>query len=136
MYLLDTNILSELIRPRPDQGVVDWFARLKQVTIPAIILEELSYGIQRAPAGKKSRLETWLSSFLEIPPDVIPVDGEIARLAGRLRGAADQNGKKMTQADALIAATAIRCGQILVTRNTRDFEGLGIGLLNPFERVL
>lgn len=136
MYLLDTNIISELIRKSPNQGVVDWFERLRRISVCAIVLEEISYGIERAPEQKKGRLETWFAAFLEIPPDILPVDQEIAVLAGRLRGAAENRGRNLTQADGVIAATAIKHGMILVTRNSRDFEGLGVGLYNPFDRII
>ena len=136
MYLLDTNIISELIRKKPDPGVVAWFERLRRISVCTQVLEELSYGIERAPGEKKARLEAWFSAFLDIPPDIVPIDREIAVLAGRLRGAAENKGKALTQADGVIAATAIQQSMILATKNTRDFEGLGVGLYNPFDNIL
>ena len=70
--------------------------------------------------------------MLSLPPIVLSVDEKIAKLAGNLRAKQESKGKSRTQADMLIAATAITNGLILVTRNTKDFSECGVSVLNPF----
>ena len=100
--------------------------------ISAVTLEELTYGIERIKPEQAGRLRVWFDKLLAIPPEVIPVDEKIAHLAGQLRAGREQGGKVVTQADMLIAATAVFTGRILVTRNAKDFVDCGVPLLNPF----
>ena len=74
----------------------------------------------------------WWSALLSLPPNVLEIDDKIAKLAGNLRAKQEGKGKIRTQADMLIAATAITKGLILVTRNTKDFSDSGVSVLNPF----
>jgi predicted nucleic acid-binding protein len=132
MYLIDTNILSELPKRNADPRVVSWFGSQTSIVLSVITLEELIYGVERTRPEQAGRLRSWLERLLAIPPRVIPVDEEIARAAGLLRASRERAGRIMTQADALIAATAAATGRILVTRNVKDFDGCGVPLLNPF----
>ncbi len=132
MYLLDTNVLSELPRKKPDARVVEWMGQQEQIAISAITIEELEYGVRRAEGSVRGRLQVWFGKLLELSPFVIPVDEKIALAAGSLRASRESNGRPVAQADMLIAATAVTTGRILVTRNTRDFESCGVALFNPF----
>lgn len=126
--LLDTNVVSELCRPRPHAGVVAWAAGVMEFSLSAVTVEEVAYGLAWRP---NARIADWFDGFLQRCP-VRPVTLEIARRAGEWRGGFAAKGIVRSQADLLIAATAQCHGLTLVTRNVRDFEGCGIALLDPF----
>ena len=132
MFLADTNIVSELMRPLPDVGVVQWARRVDQAgasfTISAITVDEIIFGLKWRPNASKM---VWFISFLK-KAQVLGIDTEIARRAGELRADMARRGRVRQQPDMLIAATAQVHALTLVTRNVRDFDGCGIGLLNPF----
>jgi len=132
MYLADTNTVSELMRPRPDTGVRQWLQRLEQddrpVVISAITVDEITFGLHWRPNAAKAG---WFDHFLQCAT-VLSVDARIASRAGELRAQFARRGLIREQADMLIAATAQVHALTLVTRNVRDFDGCGIGLLNPF----
>lgn len=132
MFLADTNIVSELMRPLPDVGVVQWARRVDQAgasfTISAITVDEIIFGLKWRPNASKM---VWFISFLN-KAQVLGIDTEIARRAGELRADMARRGRVRQQPDMLIAATAQIHALTLVTRNVRDFDGCGIGLLNPF----
>jgi predicted nucleic acid-binding protein len=132
VFLLDTNVVSELPRPKPDPHVLSWLAAHPDGALSAVSVEELAYGVAKLPEGRRERLERWLEELLAIPGLVIPIDTPIARLAGQLRATRDRRGRRVAQADMIIAATALVTGRTLVTRNTKHFEGCGVALLNPF----
>ncbi|WP_394836855.1 PIN domain-containing protein [Pendulispora rubella] len=131
-YLVDTKVISELVRPAPNPHVLQWFEGQREVALSAISVEELSYGIARAPPVTRRRLVTWFEALLALPAEIVPVDATIARASGDLRAHREGRGLHVAQADMLIAATALITGRTLVTRNTRDFEGCGVALLDPF----
>jgi len=131
-YLLDTNVISELARPQPNPNVLTWFAGQRELALSSICIEELAYGIGRAKSADHRRLLTWFEALLSLPAEIVPVDGRIARASGELRAARERAGRAVAQADMLIAATALISGRTLVTRNSRNFEGCGIAILNPF----
>jgi predicted nucleic acid-binding protein len=127
-YLVDTNIISELCRPRPDPGVLAWAARVERHSLSVITVEEICYGLARRSS---ERLRIGMEQYFRSQA-VLPVTETIARRAGELRGEFAGRGIAREQADMLIAATAQIHALTLVTCNTRDFEGCGIALLNPF----
>lgn len=129
MFLVDTNIISELAKQRPNPGVLDWAARVSEFDLSAITIEELHYGLARKP---NTRIRAWIEGFIAERCGVLPVTETIAAAAGTLRGGLGARGIVRTQADMLIAATAQLHQLTLVTRNQQDFDGCGIGLLNPF----
>jgi toxin FitB len=128
--LCDTNILSELARPRPHPNVLVWSEQIIQISISVITLEEITYGLAAKP---NARIQNWFERFLLVDCQVLPITEVIAQQAGVVRGTLQSQGKSRTQADMLIAATAQIHQLVLVTRNTRDFEDCGISLLNPFD---
>ncbi len=129
MFLLDTNIISELARPNPNQNVIAWSAQVSEIAISAIAVEEIFYGLAWKP---NSRIQAWFETFLDSNCLILPVTPAIAKLAGKMRGELQSQGKPRSQADMIIAATAQIHQLTLVTRNIRDFEGCGIVLVNPF----
>lgn len=132
MYLVDTNVLSELARPKPDARVVAWFDREGMIAVSVISIEELSFGVARAPASRRNKLAEWLEEIVERAAHVYDVTPAIARASGDLRGARTGAGRPVAQADMLIAATAAVRGHPLATRNVADFVGCGVSVVNPF----
>jgi predicted nucleic acid-binding protein len=127
--LLDTNVLSELVRPAPDAHVRAWVEACPLVALSAVTVEEIYFGLAWRP---KKQVRTWFEWFLETSCEILPVTLAIARRAGELRGELQRQGETRDQADMLIAATAQVHQTTLVTRNVRHFEGCGVPLINPF----
>jgi predicted nucleic acid-binding protein len=127
--LIDTNVLSELARPRPDPGVLAWASDRSYFAVSAVTIEEIVFGLTHRP---KPKFEVFLEEFLAAQCQVLPVSEAIARRAGELRGLLAKRGAIRTQSDMLIAATAQVHALTLVTRNGNDFTGCGIPVLNPF----
>lgn len=127
--LVDTNIISELARPRPNPGVLAWASRQSSISLSVVTVEELYYGLAWKP---NQRVSDWLEGFLSSRCEVLPVTVEVAKRCGTLRGLLTARGIRRTQADLLIAATAEVHQLTLVTRNVGDFQECAIALLNPF----
>jgi len=130
--LVDTNVVSELMRPAPDANVAAWAARQARFDLSVISLEEVLYGLG---ARKNARLSDWFERFIATHCDVLPVSPRIARRCAGLRAELSKKGRIRTQADLLIAATSAEHDLVLVTRNERDFSDCGIRVLNPFVRA-
>jgi toxin FitB len=130
-FLCDTNIISELVRPRPDPHVIAWSSNLTVIFLSVITVEEINYGLSAKP---NSRIKSWFEEFLENNCQILPITEAIATQAGKWRGDLQTQGKTRTQADMLIAATAKIHQLSLVTRNIRDFEGCEINVVNPFQK--
>ncbi|MFQ5740887.1 MAG: type II toxin-antitoxin system VapC family toxin [Acidobacteriota bacterium] len=129
-FLCDTNVISELARPKPNPGVLAWAAGIRSMALSVVCLEEIFFGLAWKP---NARIRSWFEEFLEQYCLVLPVSGKIARHCALLRGQLRARGKIRSQADMLIAATAQLHQLTLVTRNTRDFEECRVALLNPFD---
>ncbi|MDQ2695111.1 MAG: type II toxin-antitoxin system VapC family toxin [Pseudomonadota bacterium] len=128
-FLADTNVLSELVRPRPNPGVLSWADQVRVVHLSAVTVEEILFGLSWKPNAK---ILAWFEQFLQGHSLLLPVSPQIARHSGELRGRLRAAGQVRTQADMLIAATAAIHNLTVVTRNERDFEGCGVSILNPF----
>lgn len=127
-YLVDTNVLSELTRRRPDLGVTAWASGVTRLAISVITVDEIHFGLARRP---NERIRRWIEAFFQ-RHSVLDISAPIAARAGELRGSLAARGSVRHQADMLIAATAQVHQLTVVTRNIKDFDGCGIGLLNPF----
>ena len=136
-FLVDTNVLSETIRQRPDASVVRWLNVTPDddIFVSVIGLSELRYGVERLPAGRRrADMEAWLERGIagRFARGLLPVDRHVADMWGRLRADLDRKGRPVPVVDGLIAATALVHGLTLVTRNVRDFADTGVGLLDPW----
>ncbi|MBD2298987.1 type II toxin-antitoxin system VapC family toxin [Nostoc sp. FACHB-87] len=127
--LCDTNIISELTRPKPNPGVISWIGTVTSINLSVITVEEIYYGLTAKP---NVRIQAWFENFLTTHCEILPITSEIAQCSGELRGFLRTQGQPRAQADMLIAATAKIHSITLVTRNIKDFEGCGISTLNPF----
>lgn len=136
-FLLDTNVVSEWVRPRPNAGVVAWLAEADEdrVFISVVTLAELRYGIDRMPVGqRRRRLDEWLRGELPVRFEgrVLPVDAAIADAWGRLMALREATGRPIAVADGFIAATVEEHDLTLVTRNVADFERTVRAVMNPW----
>ncbi len=132
MVLVDTNVLSELPRRAPHPGVLRWVTGQDGILMSAISVEELAFAVARAPQARRVKLARWLELLVDSAAGILEVDRVIARAGGELRAAREASGRRVAQADMLIAATALVHGLTLATRNGRDFEGCGVTILDPF----
>ena len=134
--LLDTCAISELRKPHPSPAFLAWFKSCddRLLYLSAITLGELRYGIDLLPDGKrKTELLTWYAQLcLSYKGHIVIPTLETCEQWGVMRAQRRNAGKPLGMADGLIAATALSAGMALVTRNTSDFHGLGIELLNPW----
>ena len=132
-FLFDTNVISELARPKPHPGVVGFVATVSEVMVSSILFHELTFGLETAPPGQLRRLGAFIRAIRDRFEDrAVPIDVPIADAAARIRALAKRQGRTMTVADSLIAGTAIIHDATLVTRNIKDFDGLTLSLVNPF----
>ncbi len=133
MYLLDTNIVSELRKPKPHGGVLAWLQSVddKQLFLSAVTLGEIQAGIEltrEQDVAKAAEIEAWLD-LVGSAYNVLPMDGAVFRQWARLM----HRQSDTLYEDAMIAATAKTHGLTVVTRNVADFHALGLQVLNPFE---
>ena|SRR5437763_1819558 len=136
-FLLDTTVVSEWVKSRPNRGVVTWLAQVDEdrVFISVVTLAELRYGIERMPPGsRRKRLDEWFRDELPLRLEgrVLSIDPLVADSWGRLVARSEAAGRPISAMDALIAATAETHDMTLVTRNTSDFEASLRLLINPW----
>jgi predicted nucleic acid-binding protein len=132
-YLLDTNVISELRRPRPHPAILDWLGKSSNsdLYLSAVTFGELQAGVEvirDQDAAKASAIEAWIDRITG-SYSIIPMDERCFREWARLI----RRQNDLSQ-DAMIAATAQVNGLVVATRNTRDFETLGVETFNPFQR--
>ena len=135
MILVDTNVISETLKPAPDQQVVEWLiAHDTELALPSIVVAELAYGIARIrPDQRAERLERGLQSWRARFRDRIHAFSEEDALAyGRLMGERSLSGHPMSIPDGMIAAMARTRAASVATRNVEDFRGLQVELVNPW----
>ncbi|MGH9397437.1 MAG: type II toxin-antitoxin system VapC family toxin [Terriglobia bacterium] len=136
-FLLDTNVVSEWMKPSPNPGVVTWLAEVDedQVFLSVVTLTELRYGIERMATGRRrKRLNVWLQD--EIPMRfegrILSIDREVADGCGKLVARSEAVGRPIEAMDAYIAATAEAHQLTLVTRNARHFQPVLKAILSPW----
>jgi predicted nucleic acid-binding protein len=136
-FLLDTNVVSELIKPKPDDNVVRWVEETDEsiLFLSVLTLGEIRRGVERMRSGhRRGRLESWLQ--VELPSRfhgrVLPIHEAIADRWGRVSALAAAKGKPAPVIDGLLAATALHHNLTLVTRNSSDVAGTGVPTLNPW----
>lgn len=136
-YLLDTNVVSEWAKPRPDPRVVTWLAEADEdrLFLSVATFAELRAGIEQLPEGRRrQRLAEWLEDDLaeRFAGRILAIDIKVAKVWGLVSARAQAAGAAMGVMDAFFAATAAAHSLALVTRNTKDFAQAGIELLNPW----
>ena len=136
-FLLDTNIPSELTRPKSDPLVENWLdnANDDQLFLSVVSLGEIFKGITILPESKRRKqLQQWVDETLRVwfKGRILPVSEAIAQRWGILAGESQLKGRPLKVADGLIAATALEHELTVVTRNIRDFSELGVRVLNPW----
>lgn len=135
-YLVDTNVFSELVKPKANQNVVGWLRDHEQeLYVSAITIGELRRGIEALAAGKRRKsLQSWLSGLCKrMEGRILSFNASTAQVWGQLVAAAEKKGMILPSLDSQIAATAHRHGLIVVTRNIADYQFAGVKFLNPFE---
>ncbi|CDZ63422.1 type II toxin-antitoxin system VapC family toxin [Neorhizobium galegae] len=135
--LLDTNVLSEVTKPRPAEGVLNWLHGLDEdrTFISIISIAEIRRGVALMDGGRKrDALAEWLTHDLpqRFENRIVPVEAPVALAWGDLMALAKRSGRGLASMDGLIAATAVAHQLTLATRNTKDFEGFGIDIIDPW----
>ena len=136
-YLLDTNVISELVAKQLSQKVVDWIDNSydHQLYLSVITIGELKKGIEKlAPSQRQQTLRTWLDEALLVrfAGRILSIDTAVMLTWGQLTARLEQTGRKLPAMDSLIAALALHGGFTLVTRNEADFRDTGVTVLNPW----
>lgn len=134
-FLLDTNVPSELTRPKPEPEVIQWLddADDLRLFLSVVSLGEIFKGITVLPEGKRrQQLQQWVDETLRPWFDgrILPVSESVAERWGLLAGECQLTGRPLNVADGLIAATALEHGLTVVTRNVKDFSNLGVSVLD------
>jgi predicted nucleic acid-binding protein len=137
-YLLDTCVISEFVKPKPERKVVEWLneADTEQVFLSVVTLGEIQFGISNKPtSNRRTELEAWLKVNLvaQFAGRILPLDAETLLTWGRMTADLKQRGKPMSVMDSLIAATAMHHKMVLVTRNVTDFSDVTLSIFNPWE---
>lgn len=138
MTILDTNVVSETLRPNPDPAVATWIiGQVKaNLFLTAVTEAELRYGIARMDAGRRRAellRETESMLAFDFAGRILPFDSAAAREYAGLRVSLESSGHPVGDMDIMIAAIARQRGAAVATRNTRDFADCGIPLINPWE---
>lgn len=137
MFILDTNVASELMRPEPTAAVAKWIAErdAQDMYLTAVSEAELRYGVAILPTGKRrNTLEAAMSRWLELGfgERILPFDSAAARAYAEIAAGRRHAGRPIGEADCQIAAISRARGAVLVTRNVRDFEGTGLNVVDPW----
>ena len=139
-YVLDTDVISELIAKQPNAQVIDWIDHLdpRTVYLMVITIGEIRKGIEKLPASmRKEMLTDWLETdlLLRFHGRILPLTTEVMLVWGELTGRLEIKGTPMAAIDSLIAAIALHGQYTLITRNEHDFQYTGISLINPWKET-
>jgi toxin FitB len=138
MIIIDTNVVSELMRPEPDPGVASWVRARdrRELRMTVISLAEVRYGIARLPDGRRKQVLLGAADeiFSAFADQILPVDAAAAEHYAVIASSRERAGKPIPGFDALIAAVCRSQGATLATRNVSDFDGTGIEVINPWTR--
>ena len=137
-FLLDTNIISELIKPKPDAKLTEWVASADEdlLYLSVLTMGEIRKGIVAMEQGRRRlALRSWLETDLKprFSGRVLPIDEATADHWGAITGRAAAQGITVPVVDGLLAATALQHNLTLVTRNTKNFTGTSVSAFNPWE---
>jgi len=137
-YLLDTNVVSEWVKPRPDAGVVQWLHEVDEdeLFLSAMTMAELHYGVERLKKGRRrAELEEWLAVDLaeRFAGRILAVEEKIAEGWGKIMARSEARGKRLGIVDGFLAATAEAHELIVVTRDVEAFEGFVRDIYNPWK---
>ena len=137
-FLLDTNCISELVRPKPEPRVMEWIDATDEAMLYLSVLTigEIRKGLAGLSQGKRrTRLETWLEVELQarFAGRIVPVGSAIADRWGLIAAEAKRKGEALSVIDGLLAATAFHHNLTVVSRNVRDFSSTPVQVLNPWE---
>lgn len=138
MIVLDTNVLSEIMRAKPDPAVLAWLDAQPpdDLWLNSVVAAELLYGVARLPEGaRKQQLALAVSAMLEqdFAGQILSFDLNAASVYAVMLAERERIGQSMAMADAQIAAICLSREAKLATRNTRHFEGFGLTLMNPWD---
>jgi toxin FitB len=138
MYLLDTNVVSEAVKPQPDAKVLHWLQTNSpsRFYISALSIGELEQGIVRSPSPKRAKeLRAWLETSLKpsFRNRILGLDETVMTTWGRITGEALNKGRPASLFDSLLAATALTHQFTLVTRNAKDVSMFNVSVFNPWE---
>ena len=141
MIVLDTNVVSEMMRPAPDSSVLNWLNTqiAGELWLNSVVVSELLFSIARLPAGaRKRQLAETFAAMLEqdFAGRILPFDLEAAVIYAELAAGCEAKGRPVEMADAQIAAICLAQGAKLATRNLKHFGGLGMVLVNPWSVAL
>ncbi len=135
-FLVDTNVISEIVKPRPHPTVMRWFAAADESLIhfSVLTLGEIRKGISSSPIpSRKAQFEAWLTALIDrFSARILPIDIAIADRWGQLAGICRAKGTTLPVIDGLLAATALHHDLTLVTRNVKDIHGSGADTLDPW----
>ena len=136
-YLLDTCVISEVIKPRADKNVIAWMQKQDEESLYLSVLTfaEIEKGIEKSPdAARKRKLQLWVEEDLKVrfQGRIIPINMDVAVKWGIIQGAAELQGKPMPAIDGLIAVSGLVHNCIVVTRNVSDMQQSGVELFNPW----
>jgi predicted nucleic acid-binding protein len=136
-FLLDTNVISELLKPKPEPKVTTWIDATDEelLFLSVLTLGEIRKGVVLLPrSARRTSLEAWLSKDLPLrfSDRILNIDQDVAHRWGQISGLASARGVNVPVIDGLLAATAVHHNLTLVTRNTSDVAATGVTLFNPW----
>ncbi len=132
-YIVDTDVISETARPRPDAAVIRWLAREESIALASITVYELARGVEAKPAGKRKEfLAAWLARVLGSGVSVIAFGRDAALQAAQIERDARRRGRSIAAHDLFILASARTSNLAVATRNVSHFRGHGVTIFDPF----